>query len=471
MSRLVVLSNRLPLGSGGAGGLQVALQDALAEGGLWIGNSGKVVAHPSDTLDAHVGAPYARLSFDLSTSEHATYYLGYANSVLWPLCHARADLLDLKPEYLEGYRAVNARIARLTAARIRPGDRIWVHDYHLLPIAHELQALGIDNPIGFFLHIPFPGPMDFRALPNGVEVARWIAAYHLFGVQTQRDVAACFDVFRHLPGAQILLNGRLSLHGAQVRVASFPIGIDTDGFARTAAAAEPVPGLPRNLVIGVDRLDYSKGLPQRFRAFAHLLEARPDLAGQVELLQIAPPTRDTLAAYQNIRAELEQLAGQINGEHADLTWTPIRFIHRAVARERLAGLYRQARVGLVTPLADGMNLVAKEYVAAQDPEDPGVLVLSRFAGAVAQMSEALIVNPHDAAEVADAIAQALTMPLDERRARHAPMMERLRRQDVAWWRDSFLRHLDSAARVAATQPAPAGTRPAPGLRATPEPQV
>ncbi len=449
MSRLVVISNRLPLGDNPSGGLVVALNAALAGGGLWIGNSGETAETPVTELTEHTGAPFDRLSFDLTPQEHADYYLGFANSVLWPLCHGRTDLLDLRAEYLEAYRHVNRRVAKMIAEVVRSGDTIWVQDYHLIPMAWYLRQLGVMAPIGFFLHIPFPGPNEFNAMPNGDEVARWITAFDLFGLQTQRDVSACLEVFRTLDGGEILINGRVAVGGDDVRVASFPIGIEAKAFSEAAATAEPRGDPPPYLMIGVDRLDYSKGLPQRFRAFGQLLEQRPDLKGQVELLQIAPPTRDGVAAYDEVRNELEQLSGQINGANANLDWTPIRYMHRALPRESLAGLYRQAHVGLVTPLADGMNLVAKEYVAAQDPANPGVLVLSKFAGAVEQMGDALIVNPHDIDEMAQALVTALWMSVGERRERHQRLMAGILAQDVDWWRRTFLDQLAASPRAMA----------------------
>ena len=453
MSRLVVLSNRMPLGDNPSGGLVVALKDQLeAMGGLWIGHNGQITEETASAeLTELKGASFDRKGFELSESEHAGYYLGFSNSVLWPLFHGRTDLLDLQPEYLTTYRAVNRRIARLLAEELKPGDRLWVHDYHFFPIAMELRSLGLTNPIGLFLHIPFPAAGDCHALPDIELFARWLAAYDLIGLQSQRDVAAFRDMFSSIEDSEVLADGAVVYDGRTVRGAAFPIGIDARSFAETASAqgmdrgAAPAAG--EHLIIGVDRLDYSKGLPQRFRAFSHLLDRRPDLAGKVSLLQIAPPTREEVQAYQDIREELEQLSGHINGQHADIDWTPIRYIHRAVPRERLAGLYRAAMIGLVTPLADGMNLVAKEYVAAQDPEDPGVLILSKFAGAAEQMEEALIVNPHSPDEVAHAIVTALSMPLSERRRRHAAMMRTLETYDVAWWSKAFLTALDAAARA------------------------
>jgi trehalose 6-phosphate synthase len=448
--RLVVVSNRLPLGDNPSGGLVVALRDALGQsGGLWVGTSGAQSEPPRASFDVHGGLPFDRLSFDLTPAEHDNYYLGYSNSVLWPLFHGRADLMDLHADYLDSYRDVNRRLARMLAGVLERDDLVWVQDYHLLPLAAELRKLGLGNRIGYFLHIPFPTLYDITALPNSDEFIGWLVQYDLIGLQTDRDVARVMEAFRSRPDADLNDRGdRVAFGGHRVAVRAYPIGIDTDAFAAEAAKAQEAALLPigEKLVIGVDRLDYSKGLPHRMQAFGRLLDQRPDLAGQVTLLQIAPPTREGVAAYDDIREELEQLSGAINGANADLRWTPIRYIHRPVPRARLAGLYRQAAVGLVTPLADGMNLVAKEYVAAQDPEDPGVLVLSTFAGAAEQMDAALIVNPFDLDTVSAALAQALEMPLEERRARYDTLMAGLRRHDIAWWSDAFIAALRQVAR-------------------------
>ncbi|MGR3542385.1 MAG: trehalose-6-phosphate synthase, partial [Hasllibacter sp.] len=239
MSRLIVVSNRLPLGDDPSGGLVVAVREALKDGGVWVGNSGKPVEVVEEKLTDHPGAPFDRLSFDITHEEHENYYAGFANSVLWPLCHGRVDLMRMRPDYPSAYRRVNRRIARLIAGIVKDGDRIWVHDYHHLPLAYELRQLGVANPIAFFLHIPFPGPMAFQALPNAAETARWIAAFDMFGLQSKRDVASCLEAFRTVPDASILLNGNLALRGESVRVGAFPIGIDVDEFAATAAGAPP----------------------------------------------------------------------------------------------------------------------------------------------------------------------------------------------------------------------------------------
>ncbi|WP_306753959.1 alpha,alpha-trehalose-phosphate synthase (UDP-forming) [Paracoccus actinidiae] len=449
MPRLVAVSNRIPLGDNPSGGLVVALEDALrTSGGLWVGFSGETVDEPSDELTFHEGAAFGRASFDLTPQDHEEYYLGYSNSVLWPVCHGRADLMRILPEYLEGYRRVNERIARLLVPHLRPDDQIWVQDYQLFPLAQELRKQGFKGLIGHFLHIPFPGPTDCATLPNPDEVFEWLAHYDLAGFQAQRDLDHLAASARALTEFEQVSDNEFRIAGRSIRTGVFPIGIDAKAFITEAQAAreqDRMRTLTGSLsMIGVDRLDYSKGIPQRFRAFQYLLENDPSLTEKVMLLQIAPPTRESVDAYQQIREETEHLAGRVNGQFATVNWTPIRFIHRPIPRNELAGLYRQSRIGLVTPLADGMNLVAKEYVAAQDPADPGVLILSRFAGAAEAMTEALIINPHDPGELAQAMQQAITMPLDERRARHAALLRGVVEQDVGWWSATYLEALSQA---------------------------
>lgn len=449
MPRLVAVSNRIPLGDNPSGGLVVALEDALrSSGGLWVGFSGEVVEEPSDDLAFHAGAAFQRASFDLTPRDHDEYYGGYSNSVLWPVCHGRADLMRILPEYLDGYRRVNERIARLLVPHLRPDDRIWVQDYQLFPLAQELRKLGVTAPIGHFLHIPFPGPTDCATLPNPDELFEWLSHYDLAGFQAQRDLDNFAASARSLADFEQTGDTGFRIAGRTIRAGVFPIGIDAQAFIAEAEGAREQDRM-RSLtgsqsMIGVDRLDYSKGIPQRFRAFQYLLENDPSLIEQVMLLQIAPPTRESVDAYQQIREETEHLAGRINGQFATVNWTPIRFIHRPIPRNELAGLYRQSRIGLVTPLADGMNLVAKEYVAAQDPADPGVLILSRFAGASEAMSEALIINPHDPGELAQAMRQAIAMPLDERRDRHAALLRGVVERDVGWWSATYLKALAQA---------------------------
>lgn len=447
MSRVVILSNRIPTEAEPSGGLVVALHDCLNQrGGVWIGSSDHTVDSPSDTLTKIGTEPYTRLAFDLTQEEHDDFYLGYANSVLWPLFHRRSDLIRNEARFSAAYAAVNIRVARMLASELRPDDLVWVHDYHFLPIAHELRKLGVLNQIGFFLHTPFPLSGDLLALPERQAFPRWIASYNLVGLQTKQDVSTLLQFFRSQENAELVRDGSIRTRYGHFWAMAFPIGIDVNDFTEQAQRSDGAAklNLPKgeSLLIGVDRLDYSKGLPNRFKAFETYLNDHAKDRPRATFLQIASPSRSELDAYKDIRSELEHMTGAINGTYAEFDWTPLRLMCRNVPRDRLAGHLRRAQVGLVTPLADGMNLVAKEYVAAQDPENPGVLVLSNFAGAAEQLPDAILVNPYDSEEVAAAIAKALDMPLDQRIERHGRMMRELRAHDISWWSDSFLAALD-----------------------------
>jgi trehalose 6-phosphate synthase len=333
--------------------------------------------------------------------------------------------------------------ARKLQPLLRDDDIIWVHDYHLIPFASELRKLGVRNPIGFYLHIPCPPWQTFLAIPEHQELARALAAYDLVGLQTKADVANLLDYMSNGVFGRIVPDGRIRLFDRLVSVASYPIGIDVADFSKAKRAgglAQGPPSVAR--IIGVDRLDYTKGLPHKFKAFGRFLDKYPQYQRQVVLTQIAPPTRSSVEAYSDIRQQLESLAGSINGRFGELDWVPIHYIHRSTPRRRLAGIYRSSRIGMVTPLRDGMNLVAKEYVAAQDADDPGVLVLSQFAGAAEEMTEALIVNPYNIEATADVVRSALEMPLPERKVRHEALMAAVRKHDVASWSQSFLSQLE-----------------------------
>tara|TARA_R110000850_G_scaffold45206_2_gene114340 strand:- start:7160 stop:8563 length:1404 start_codon:yes stop_codon:yes gene_type:complete len=443
--RLIVVSNRIPKSNEvPAGGLVNAMHEALTgAGGLWIG-AADPTEQALDGLTKIGSGDYDRATFAITEAEHIGYYLGYSNSVLWPLFHHRPDLLDISESEFEAYAAVNRRVARAIASTVKPDDLIWIQDYHFLMVAQELRALGIANRIGLFLHIPFPNPTDVMALPQVAALSSWLAAHDIVGLQTMRDVTSANEVLRHDPKAQVLRGGKWLRENRTFSVLSFPIGIDAEKFAKTAEAARK-PDLQladdAPLLIGVDRLDYSKGLVQRFEAFDDYLSRRAKGDPRPTFLQIAPPSREDVAAYQEIREELERTAGSINGAHADLDWTPLRYVRRHVDRDLIAGLYRRADAALVTPLADGMNIVAKEFVAAQDAEDPGVLILSHFAGAAEQMDAALLINPFDKRSFSDAIDRAIHMPLEERRERHQALREGVFEKDIRWWTDSFLARL------------------------------
>ncbi|MEH6744155.1 alpha,alpha-trehalose-phosphate synthase (UDP-forming) [Hyphomonas sp.] len=447
MSRLVVYSNRLPLGTSPSGGLVVALGKAMdRRGGVWIGAKLDEDETTGQTLKSYEGASFDRYALHLPAEEYNNYYLGYANSVLWPLFHGRADLLDVADGQLAAYTSVNRKMAEASVDLLEDDDVIWIHDYHFIPLAAELRKLGVTNPIGFFLHTPFPSSSNLHALSHKEMLLDWLAAYDLVGLQTQRDVSAMLEVCRTIFGGQVLSDGRIRSQGQDIWAASFPIGIDVEKFRQTAESQEvtsPQIDPRQKLLIGVDRLDYSKGLPHKFRGFQRFLEDQADDSDRLTLLQIASPTREDVEAYQEIRHELEQITGEVNGEFAELGYIPIQYIHRAVPRDYLAGLYRQAAIGLVTPLIDGMNLVAKEYVAAQDPEDPGVLILSESAGAAEQLKcGALIINPYDPTSIAEAIRTAVSMSLEERIERHQAMWTEILKRNVYWWTETFLDRLN-----------------------------
>ncbi len=448
--RLIVVSNRVaPVdeAKGVPGGLAIGMLHALrASGGLWFGWSGRIssAAGAAPAIVNRDGITYATL--DLAPQEHAGYYNGFANRTLWPLFHYRLHLTDYNRRNYAIYLGVNRWFAEQLAPLLRPTDIVWVNDYHLIPLGEALRALGLRQRMGFFLHTPFPAPQVLTALPNHVQLARALMAYDVIGLQTAVDLRAFRDYMRFEATGTIEPDGRVIAYGRTALAGAFPIGIDTQEFAALAEETEASQKTARlraslhhrDLIIGVDRLDYSKGLIERFRAFERFLELFPARRSHVVLMQIAPSSRAEVPEYQEIRRSLERVSGHIVGRFAEPDWTPIRYLNRSFTRKVLAGYHRASRIGLVTPLRDGMNLVAKEYVAAQNPADPGVLVLSQFAGAAQELDTALIVNPFDIDGVAEAIERGLSMPLQERRERWKAMMDQLKRQDVTAWRQSFV---------------------------------
>ncbi|WP_295532100.1 alpha,alpha-trehalose-phosphate synthase (UDP-forming) [uncultured Pseudacidovorax sp.] len=457
MARLVVISNRVAdPRKVAAGGLAVALGESLQQtGGLWFGWSGTIVEDGptgEGELHRHQAGKVTLATLDLCREDHDAYYLGYSNKVLWPVFHNRLDLANFDAGFIGGYRRVNQLFARKLMPLLQEDDILWVHDYHLIPLAAELRAMGCKQKIGFFLHIPLPPQIILAAIPQHEWLMRSLFAYDVVGFQAQQDVQHFERYVSNEAHGEALGNDQFRAWGQTVRASAFPIGIDVDEFLALTHAKEARDMhetvrreySQRRLLLGIDRLDYSKGIPQRARAFRELLARYPENHRSATLIQIASPTREDVDAYGDIRRELESLCGAINGDYGELDWMPVRYIHRTVARKRVPGLCRAAAVGLVTPLRDGMNLVAKEYIAAQDPADPGVLVLSRFAGAAEQLKEALLVNPYDTHGTAETIQQALHMPLEERRARHQKLLSRIREHDVHWWRRTFLDALREA---------------------------
>ena len=455
-NRIVIASNRVaPVNEGrtAAGGLAVAVLAALRRsGGVWFGWSGAVVDAADETVTVTESGRLARATVDLSERDHEEYYNRFANATLWPLFHYRVDLANFDRTNYAGYRRVNAAFARSLAGLLRPDDLIWVHDYHLIPLGEALRRLGVRNRIGLFLHTPLPPRELLATLPVHRALMRCFSHFDLVGFQTETDRGHLLDYLVREAGARVEEREGGAVVRAfrrAFRVETHPIGIDTRYVERNAAKAESsreferlrVSLAGRRLIVGVDRLDYSKGLVQRFDAFARFLRAYPRHLNRVSLMQVAPPTRGGIAEYSEIRRTLETLAGHVNGEFADVDWVPIRYLNKSFGRRSLFGFLRHAQVGLVTPLRDGMNLVAMEYLASQRPDDPGVLVLSRFAGAAEYLPDALIVNPYDVEGVAKTIQAALTMPLEERRERWRRSMHVLRSNSVEAWYERFITRL------------------------------
>ena len=449
--RLVIISNRvaMPRKNGGVpGGLAVGVLAALREhGGMWFGWSGELVDGSAGNPEIVTRDNIDYATIDLNEQDFEQYYNGYSNKVLWPVCHYLLDFIRYYAEDFEGYRRVNSIFASKLAPLLKPDDLIWVHDYHLIPLAAELRSAGVENPIGFFLHVPFPSYEALRAIPGHDFLLRCMCAYDVIGVHTAGDLAAFQTCVREpIVGAEFLDKNRIKVPGGELIADVFPIGVDVDEIGQLAAAAQELQQVRnmvkslagRELIIGVDRLDYSKGLMQRFLAYERLLEKYPNAQKVVTLMQIAAPTRSGVRTYDDIRSELEQVSGRINGRFAATDWVPIRYLNKGVARKPLMGFFRNASVALVTPVRDGMNLVAKEFMAAQDPENPGMLVLSSLAGAARELTDAVIVNPYDRDDVADGIATAINMPVEERRERYASMMAILRKNDITAWRTRFV---------------------------------
>jgi len=456
MNRLVVVSNRVtvPGYNTPPGGLVVGVLSALRQaGGIWFGWSGRTTETPGDpeVLEKE-GIRF--VTIDIATSLFESYYSGFCNSTLWPLHHYFIGTFRYDAAEFEAYLAVNRAFAAALAPMVQPDDLIWVHDYHLMPLGGMLRQLGLTNRLGFFLHIPYPHIALLRALPVYAELVRDLCQYDLVGLQTDEDIEGFRSAVKMVFDEAQIGEDHIALPARRVETGAFPIGVDVDSIAQQAASAaredERVTRmvsslLGRKLLLGVDRLDYSKGLVERFAAYRTLLESSPDLVGRVSYVQIAPLSRINVAAYAEIRDTLERAAGHTNGQYADTDWTPVRYLNRDFPHETLSGLLRVANVGVVTPLRDGMNLIAKEFVAAQDPEDPGALVLSSMAGAARELPDALLVNPYDRGGVALALRQALAMPLAERRARHEAMMGSLRRYSIKRWYGEFTARLQATA--------------------------
>ena len=464
--KLIIVSNRLPIvindsGDGwevksGSGGLVTAMAPVLRNrGGYWIGWPGVAGSEediPQSLFDeAMEDSGYNLRGVYLEEEELDNYYYGFSNEVLWPLFHDLQSRCNFEPKYWETYRKVNAKFAAKVAEIAGEDDFIWIHDYHLLTAARELRKLGVKSKTAFFLHIPFP-PMDiFLKLPWRFQILEAMLDYDLLGFQTARDRRNFVQCVRRL-----IRNSRVHGRGQvltaktperELRIGAFSISIDFREFERLAESEEVAnrawyihEDLPnRSIILGVDRLDYTKGIPERLKAYRMALERYPDLRGKITLVQVVVPSRTNVPEYQALKEEIERLSGEINGQFTFSGWVPIHYVFRSLDREELLAYYRTAEIALVTPLKDGMNLVSKEYCAS-NIEENGVLILSEFAGAVPELEPgAILTNPHDIVETADAIHRALEMPMEERRERMSQMRRVVRKNDVFRWVDSFLK--------------------------------
>ncbi|MET1115696.1 MAG: trehalose-6-phosphate synthase [Comamonas sp.] len=452
--KLIIVSNRVchdekPQ----SGGLAVAVQDTFETvEGLWIGWSGNISEFCERKYGSAGNLEYQ--VFSLTEKEYRDYYLGFSNEVIWPISHLRPDYLRLGDGAFQTYQRVNGKFADEVLSCAREGDFVWVHDYHLLLTGRALRERGHEGAIGYFHHIPVPPPDLLRMIPQHAELLAGLLSYDVVGLQTRNDLKNLAQALQSLKSklSELVLipAGDEALHvhfqGRSTRFGVYPISIDTQrieagaplAWEQTAVQELQASLGARSLVIGVDRLDYSKGLEGKFQAFDRYLEQSDGAEELPVLLQIASKSRSDLPSYQQLCARLEGLASRINGRHGTPSYAPIRYVNTVYEHGLLTGFYRLARAALVTPLKDGMNLVAKEYVAAQDPDDPGVLILSEFAGAAQELTEALLVNPLDPRGVAQAIGRALQMPLLERVQRHRAMLKKLRSHDIQWWHQRFL---------------------------------
>jgi trehalose 6-phosphate synthase/phosphatase len=464
--RLIVVSNRLPYvfartpsggwkTQGGSGGLVTALVPVLRDrGGTWIGWSG--TSGDSTGLDEAMKSASEQLGItlrgvQLDEGDVDNFYHGFSNEIIWPLFHDFPSLCIFDPKYWASYKEVNRRFAKAVVEECGKADFVWVHDYHLMNVAAEARAQGCKVRMGFFLHIPFPPPDIFFKLPWRSTVLHALLRYDLIGFQTLRDRRNFVQCLRFSEGP-VTVHGKgnvvsVTAGSYTARVGNFPISIDYGSFARQAAAADVSARadelhrkLPqRKLILGIDRLDYTKGIPQRLLAFRNALDRYPELRERVSLIQVVVPSRVDIPQYHELKTQIEQLVGEINGTFMRPGgWVPVWYLYSSLSRNELLAYYRAAHIALVTPLKDGMNLVAKEYCACSIEEDC-VLILSEFAGAAAQLQRgALLVNPYDIEGVADAIYRAYTMADDERRNRMRRLRRGVRECDIFWWVDTYL---------------------------------
>lgn len=467
-ARLVAVSNRvIDPQQPAAGGLTAALGDLMKSiDGLWFGWSGDIHAGP-EAGEVRKRA-YGRTTLaqvDLSQADHDLYYAGFANAVLWPVFHDQVQRAEFNPKFFGRYKQVNRRLAATLMRLLRPSDVIWVHDYHLIPLAAELRRLGCRQRMGFFNHIPFPKPGALKQIPQHEQLVRSLFSYDVIGMQARRDLRRFHEYVAIHAHGRWPDSRHVEAFGRTVRVQYAPIGIDVAQFTALRPPPEAADLLTRvraesgkrMLMVAADRLDYTKGLVERLAAFRLMLERHPECRHQVTLVQIASPSRESVAAYVETREEVDDLVAALNADFGSGDWKPVLHVTDTVDRGAMPEIFSLGRVGLVTPVADGMNLVAKEYVAAQDPRSPGVLALSRRAGAAEQLMQALSVDPAKPVEMAESFYRGLCMPLKERRMLHGALLKNVQEEDLNWWRARSL----GALGVDVRPPEPAVEAPGP----------
>lgn len=458
MSKLIVLSNRVSLpnpDTHAAGGLAVALNDALDTlGGVWLGwNGEKISDHEDNKFSVQSNAHVHYMTIPLKESQYQHFYSGYSNSVLWPAMHDRDDLIQVQPYDYQIYQEVNILFAQKLAEIASPDDVIWIHDYHFLSVAHHCRQQGMKNRIGFFLHIPFAPLNIWKKIEQSELLLGHLCDYDVIGLQTERDQSLCMEVLKHYVEA-IALDAEIIVRNQHLtRIKCYPIGVNPQTIQNSLKSAQAdIPAFfdaedykDVKTIIGVDRIDYSKGLIERFNAFNTFLERHPEMHQQITELQVACPCRMEIPVYEALYEDLNHKMNQINQEYSQNKWQPINFTHGTVDHDALMQLYRFADICWVSSLRDGMNLVAKEYIAAQDANNPGVLILSKYAGSAEQMDEAILVDPEDRQAMVKALEQAVSMSKVERLERYQQLIKGIKDFDIFDWRDAFLQDLKDRA--------------------------
>jgi trehalose 6-phosphate synthase/phosphatase len=465
-NRLIIVSNRLPIIlekrkdnkwniKPGTGGLVTAMAPVLKNrGGLWIGWPGNILREKR-TMDGILHEHKKDIGFnlkavDLSLKEKEYFYKGFSNEIIWPLFHDFIAHCNFNPVFWHYYKKVNKKFVDVITKFACQDDFIWIHDYHLFLVADGLRKAGFHNTLGFFLHIPFPPPDVFIRLPWRIQILHALLDYNLIGFQTQRDrrnFIQCLRTF--IKEIKVIGKGQvvsLNIQDQQIRLGVFPISIDYEEFSHLANSQQVAEAAwyihenfpDRKIIFGIDRLDYTKGIPERLRAFRNALRRYPELQKKVTFIQVVVPSRREISKYETLKIEIERLIGEINGEFTQMGWVPLQYLFRSLNREELISYYRTSEILFLTPLKDGMNLVAKEYCASNSGEE-GILILSEFAGTAAQFQKnVLLVNPHDIEGMADAIHKAYHMTHETRKRRMRRLRQNVRKFNIFWWVDSFL---------------------------------